>query len=178
MAASPAPGEHRHPACRDVDDLLAECAITRHRGSGPGGQHRNKVETGVRIIHEPTGIEARAEERREQAVNRRHAIARLRLALALHHRSAVDPASYRPSRRLANRIRPGGRLELSRDHADFPAVLAEVLDLVEAHAGDVRAAARSCGLTASQIVRLLRREPRALALVNERRRRASWRPLR
>lgn len=27
----------------------------RYKGSGPGGQHRNKTETGIRLVHQPTG---------------------------------------------------------------------------------------------------------------------------
>jgi len=53
---------------------LADVRITLTRGSGPGGQHRNKVETCVTAIHGPTGISVRIDGR-SQAANRRMALA-------------------------------------------------------------------------------------------------------
>lgn len=41
----------------------ADVHITRTRGTGPGGQHRNKVESCVIATHRPTGISARADMR-------------------------------------------------------------------------------------------------------------------
>ena len=35
-------------------ELLAECRVEARRDSGPGGQHRNKVESAIRLVHEPT----------------------------------------------------------------------------------------------------------------------------
>ena len=40
------------------------------RGSGPGGQHRNKTSTCVYLRHMPTGTEVRSAENRSQSVNR------------------------------------------------------------------------------------------------------------
>lgn len=40
--------------------------IETMRGTGPGGQRRNKVETAVRITHIPTGVTAYADERSQQ----------------------------------------------------------------------------------------------------------------
>jgi peptide chain release factor 2 len=70
------------PAIPDDDeDLLAECRVETFRSGGPGGQHQNKTESGVRLTHIPTGISVAARDSRSQHRNRRIAIARLREAL-------------------------------------------------------------------------------------------------
>ena len=75
-----------HPACCNLDLLLKNCQIEQVRRSGPGGQHRNKVETGVVIKHIPTNITGEASERRQQGRNRSMALFRLRVNLALGYR--------------------------------------------------------------------------------------------
>jgi peptide chain release factor 1 len=55
------------------DDLR----IDYYRGSGKGGQHRNKTDSACRITHLPTGIVAQSEEERSQPRNRKAAFARL-----------------------------------------------------------------------------------------------------
>src|ERR1700723_908120 len=78
-----------HPAALDPDVLASECEFRATRRSGPGGQNRNKVETAVILTHRPTGISAEASERRTQGENRRVAMHRLRLELALTIRRPV-----------------------------------------------------------------------------------------
>ena len=57
--------------------LAGEVEISTFRGSGPGGQHRNKTETAVRLRHRPTGITVVASEHRSQWRNREAAWERL-----------------------------------------------------------------------------------------------------
>lgn len=51
------------------------------RGSGSGGQHRNKTDSGVRLTHLPTSTVVTATEDRSQHVNRKVAWERLQQAL-------------------------------------------------------------------------------------------------
>lgn len=166
-----------HPAALEERELLKSCRVMRGRVSGPGGQHRNKVETAVFIRHEPTGIESQATESRQPERNRRKALFRLRVRLALAHRVGVPLPGYEPSERLRSRVR-GGRLALNPEHEDAPAILAEVLDVLSASRDDLGRAAVLLDLTRSQIVRLLKEFPPALAELNARRARRGLRPFR
>ena len=65
------------------DALLAECVEEFFTSGGPGGQHRNKTESGVRLTHPPTELSVTATERRSQARNRGEALERLREVLEL-----------------------------------------------------------------------------------------------
>ncbi len=64
------------------------------RGSGPGGQHRNKTETGVRVVHVPTGTSVRIDSGRSRERNRELAfstlLARLRDTRATRRKKAED----------------------------------------------------------------------------------------
>jgi ribosome-associated protein len=74
--------------------LQAECDEAFFVASGPGGQHRNKTESGVRLTHRPTGVTVSATERRSQAQNRGAALERLRERLA---ELGVEPKVRRPT---------------------------------------------------------------------------------
>lgn len=158
-----------HPAMLPIDDLLKQCEFARSRTRGPGGQHRNKVETGVTITHIPTGLSAQAFESRQQEANRKRALRRLRVRLAIRHRDFVPIPGYQPSDRLRPRL-AGSRIAVNSKHEDYPAILAEVLDLLFELKGDLRKASEYLEVTSSQIVKFIRNEPEALESVNALRR--------
>ena len=165
-----------HPAELSPAQLLKACDVRRTRRSGPGGQHRNKVETAVVITHQPTGVKGEASERRSQSQNHRNAVFRLRVNLALAVRCRREPPDS-PSPLWQSRC-AGGRISISPTHDDFPALLAEALDALAACGMDVKAAAVVLHTTFSQLTRFLKHEPRALAQVNIRRQELGRPPLR
>ena len=153
-----------HPAAASPEQLWVACEVRRLRRSGPGGQHRNKVETAVSLCHLPTGVCAEANERRSQAQNRSVALFRLRVNLALEVRRPCG-SDYVPSMLWQSRC--GGGLKVSATHDDFPALLAEALDVLVAFDADPKRSAARLNCTPSQLVRLLKLDPRALLLVNQ-----------
>jgi hypothetical protein len=164
-----------HPAAQPPEELLAQCDVRRLRRSGPGGQHRNKVETAVAIKHRPSGVNAEANERRSQAENQAVAVFRLRINLALEVRRPLETGSA-TSPLWQSRV-VGGKIRVSDSHDDFPAILAEVLDLVAALRADVNAAAEQLGCTTSQLVKFLKQQSRAFLLVNRWRKEGQLHPL-
>src|SRR3954468_7826939 len=79
----------------DDDALLAQCEVHQHRASGPGGQHRNKSETAIRLVHGPSGVTAEGKDVRSRTQNLRIALGRLREKLA---RRAYRPPARRPTK--------------------------------------------------------------------------------
>jgi hypothetical protein len=150
----------------EIDTLLRDCEVTRGRSSGPGGQHRNKVSTAVQIRHTPTGIIGQASERRSQGQNHHVAVRRLRLKLAREHRRYVHRDQYPPSELWTQR-RQGRSISVNPRHMDYPALLAEALDLVCARKFDVAGAAGILGVSMSQLAKLIRHDRHAFAMVNE-----------
>ena len=166
-----------HPAALPVELLLKEVEFRTTRGPGPGGQHRNKSDTMVRLTHIPSGIQAQAGERRSLDLNRSEAIRRLRRELALALRSPFDAGTvHSPSELWRSRVSKSHRIAVSVGHDDFPTLLAEALDEVARCDDDLAKAARTLEVTTSQLVKFLAREPAALAALNERRRDAGKHP--
>jgi protein subunit release factor B len=60
------------------EELLRECEVETFRSGGPGGQHVNKVETGVRLRHVPSGIVVNCREERSQHRNKMNCLRKLR----------------------------------------------------------------------------------------------------
>lgn len=77
MPKSCHPEEEVVPSALDPERVEADCDMEFVRTGGPGGQHRNRRETGVRLTHRPTGIVAGATERRSQSQNRALALERM-----------------------------------------------------------------------------------------------------
>ena len=156
-----------HPAAQATPTLLRDCTTQRKRRGGPGGQHRNKVETSVVITHRPTGLIGEASERRSQDLNRQAAVRRLRVALALAVRSPVATSS--PPSDLWQDRAARGQLSINPEHDDFPALLAEALDRLSACDVDLALAAGGLGVSSSQLVKFLKTEPAGLEWLNNRR---------
>jgi peptide chain release factor 2 len=73
--------EYPGPPPTSDEELLAECRVETFRSGGKGGQHQDTTDSGVRLVHLPTGLVITARRRRSQHRNKSDALARLRARL-------------------------------------------------------------------------------------------------
>jgi hypothetical protein len=174
-----------HPSYLPIETLLVDCRIRTGRRSGPGGQHRNKVETAVVVEHLPSGLSAEATERRSQSANRLVAIFRLRLRLAVELRSPwvaqsrttvtqelsahTQELNAAPLSDLWQQRAAHGKLAVAAEHDDFPSILAEALDHLALMEWRVPEASERLGISSTQLIKLLKKHPPALQLLNQQR---------
>src|SRR5215813_14308899 len=101
----------------DDEALLRACEVSTFIGGGPGGQHRNKTASAVRLVHLPTGVTVTATERRSQLRNRSAALERLRGVLTRMTRVKRPRRPTRPSR-TAHERRLEAKKRLGRRKAE------------------------------------------------------------
>lgn len=100
----------------DVDINPADLTVQTYRSSGAGGQHINKTESAIRIIHNPTGVVVECQEERSQFKNKEKAMKMLYSKLYEAKLNARDSA-IAEERRI--QVGTGDRSERIRTY-NFP----------------------------------------------------------
>jgi len=114
------------------------------RGTGNGGQKRNKTSTAVRAVLEEYGIAAADCSERSQHRNRAAALRKLRIVLALKERRSPAPPP---------------RVRCAVESPDYPLFAARLLDALAAANGDYRRAAAEWGISPTALLRTVERDP-------------------
>jgi protein subunit release factor B len=78
------------------EDLLEECDVMTFRASGKGGQHVNKTESAVRLVHRPSGIVTVCSRERSQYLNKCRCLKNLR--------EKIERATYKDPPRIATKV--------------------------------------------------------------------------
>lgn len=171
------------------ENLLKDCGQARFQGSGPGGQKRNRVYSGVRLTHVPSGLTAECVDSRASGRNVGEALSRLRLAIALaatpapgaQGNAAVTPTEdivgntgVTGSGAAAGPLGPGDpapglpfRAGANPTHPDYARGALRALSLLRSHAGQVTPAAAALGCTPSALTRFLKEEKAVWARARE-----------
>ncbi|XP_074313085.1 uncharacterized protein LOC141648377 [Silene latifolia] len=166
------------------EELLNECEMGTFKTSGPGGQHRNKRESAVRLKHRPTGIIAQASEDRSQHMNRASALARLRVLIALKVRRPVDLEAYSPPKQLLQILPPKSTVrgsdsgsQIRAKNPKFVEGMQALLDLIYAVNGSVADASKYLGLSTGALSRIILSDDNLRLTVNELRASKGMKPL-
>lgn len=61
--------------------LLEQCEVQAFKASGKGGQHVQKTDSAVRLIHRPSGIRVTSQQERSQYLNKKICLEKLRKKL-------------------------------------------------------------------------------------------------
>lgn len=158
---------HRFEVLETTGDAAIE--ISTHRGSGPGGQKRNKTSSAVRATHLPTGLSAISDDSRDQRKNRETAVRRLAHVLTVRCRKRVYLDRLDPPEEF--------NLETSQKAAPYLPTLGHVLDVLQATGYVLNHAATYLSTTTGQLSKFITRDPHALAYVNAMRQSLSLKPL-
>jgi RF-1 domain len=151
---------------RDISDdqLLRECKLDVFRGSGPGGQKRNKTSSAVRLTHVPSGVCATASEFRSQAQNRAAALKRLRHHMALAFRRTFV-------------VQPSANLDVSMRSEEYLGIMGWILDALAESGWSISAGAKLVGVSTGQLSAFLRRDEKLWGHVNQERKKVGLRGL-
>jgi len=93
-------------------ELISQCRIETFKSGGKGGQHQNTTDSGVRLIHIPSGIIASGRRLRSQHGNKKAALRILRKKLEASRKKSKQRISTKISRAARER-----RLSNKRQHS-------------------------------------------------------------
>jgi hypothetical protein len=159
--------------------LLRQCEVDRYRASGPGGQHRNKTESAVRLRH-ASGVVAHSTDSRSQHENKTRAVRRLRENLAFELRLPVDLTTWTAPAPLAALAAEGlgKRGEKTRVSVPYLLAVAALLDLFAAYGGSVSETAARIGHSTGALSRFFLADDRLTRAVGTLRAAHGLKPLR
>ena len=145
--------------------LLQHCEYESYRTTGPGGQHRNKVETAVRLkLKNFPQIAASATERRSQFENKVSAIKRLRIQIAIDMREK-ELSEWTES------------WNITEKNAQYPFFLATILDALSFYEYEIAKTAAYFHLSTGRFVRFLSADQTLWEITNQERKKRQMRIL-
>ena len=145
------------------EELLKNCKMDHYVATGNGGQKRNKTSSAVRLTLKDSSVCATASDDRQQSVNKKHALKRLRFNIALDFRQDAKPWT--------------GQLDMNPKNPCYPLFIACITDNLFEHNWQVSEAAKPLNLSTGKLIKIISKNDTFWQYVNKERQKAGYRPL-
>ena len=169
----------------DDADLLNQCEIHIYKASGPGGQHRNKVSSAIRLHHKATGITATANDSRSQHDNKKRAITRMRMNLAVRLRKPIDLENFELPEVMKDYIfipkktasQSSHKLQIGRKDKKFWTIAAVLLDMLAGAQGKLGDVAKTLQISTGNLTKVFKIDRHLIEAVQNIRKKNSLKPI-
>lgn len=134
--------------------FLKSCKTESFQSTGPGGQKKNKKFSAIRMTHIPTEVTVISDNYREQNINKKIAIKKLKIKIAINIR--------------------GPKIELDRtivssSSDDYPLWIAKLFDILNNNKYDIKTTAVELSLTTSKLIKLIYKDKTVWKTINDNR---------
>ena len=126
------------------EELLSQCKTDHFIATGNGGQKRNKTSSAVRLSLKDTCISVTASEDRQQSVNKKRAIRKMRMAVAMEMREDTQPWK--------------GQIDMNPKNSQYPIFIACLTDQLFAKNWQVSEVAKSMELSTGKLIKIISKE--------------------
>ncbi|MCP4180077.1 MAG: peptide chain release factor-like protein [bacterium] len=134
--------------------FLKYCKAENFKSTGPGGQKKNKTSSAVRVTHIPTNLTATSDNYREQSINKKKAVKKLKIKIAINIRG--------PKVKI-------NRPVISTSSNDYPLWIAKIFDIFNENKYDIRNTAKILELSTSKLIKLIYKDKIIWDIVNKNR---------
>ena len=169
----------------DDSNLMNQCEVHIYKASGPGGQHRNKVSSAIRLHHKATGITATANDSRSQHDNKKRALTRMRMNLAVRLRKPIDLESFEIPEILKDCIfvpkktasQSSHKLQIGRKDARFWTISAILLDMLAGANGKLGDVAKRLEISTGNLTKVFKIDRHLIEAVQNIRKKNNLKPI-
>ncbi len=138
----------------DNDTFLKACTQEGYQASGPGGQKRNRKFSAIRITHQETKISVTSSETRSQHNNRKTALKKLKLKIAIEI-GGPKIISYNPT-----------NIKIGLSNPKYPLFIAFLFDNLWDNNFSISETAKSINISTSKLIKLISRDIIIWKIVN------------
>ncbi|MEI6125128.1 MAG: peptide chain release factor-like protein [Pseudomonadota bacterium] len=147
--------------------LIKQCRIDTYIASGPGGQHRNRTYSAVRMTHIETGLTVIAEESRSQGDNKLKALRRIKRSLAFHIRIDSSCGAATCDERIQYLFQHDTPVQLNSKNPLYPVFCATLLDFIYSAGGKISEAAHKLNISTGKLNKFLCRDKNLFIAANQ-----------